>query len=59
MRKECRIEKGHVMPDHVHMMIAIPPKHAVPQVADCIKNKDDPLARICCGRKRYLVGLHF
>lgn len=28
-RKECRIEEGHLMPDHVHMMISIPPKHAV------------------------------
>jgi REP element-mobilizing transposase RayT len=27
------------MPDHVHMMIAIPPKHAVSQVAGFIKGK--------------------
>ena len=25
-QKESRIEEGHLMPDHVHMMIAIPPK---------------------------------
>src|SRR5215470_12549333 len=25
-RKECRIEEGHLMPDHVHMLISIPPK---------------------------------
>ena len=31
-QKESRIEEGHLMPDHVHMMIAIPPKHAVSQV---------------------------
>ena len=24
-QKESRIEEGHLMPDHVHMMIAIPP----------------------------------
>ena len=24
-RKECRIEEGHLMPDHVHMLISIPP----------------------------------
>jgi len=23
-RKECRIEEGHLMPDHVHMLISIP-----------------------------------
>ena len=26
-QKGSRIEEGHLMPDHVHMMIAIPPKH--------------------------------
>ena len=38
-RKESRIEEGHLMPDHVHMMIAIPPKHAVSQVIGYIKGK--------------------
>jgi putative transposase len=27
--KESCVEEGHLMPDHVHMMIAIPPKHPV------------------------------
>ena len=31
-QKESRIEEGHLMPDHVHMMLAIPPKYAVSQV---------------------------
>mgnify|MGYP003624038424 CR=1 FL=1 len=31
-QKESRIEEGHLMPDHVHMMISIPPKYAVSQV---------------------------
>ena len=31
-QKESRIEEGHRLPDHVHMMIAIPPKYAVSQV---------------------------
>jgi putative transposase len=29
VQKESRIEEGHPMPDHVHMIIAIPPKYAV------------------------------
>ena len=29
MQKESRVEEGHLMPDHVHMMISIPPKYAV------------------------------
>ena len=39
MQKESRIEGGHLMPDHVHMMIAIPPKYAVSQVIGFIKGK--------------------
>jgi hypothetical protein len=30
-QKQSRIEKGHLMSDHVHMMISIPPKYAVSQ----------------------------
>src|SRR6478672_3478983 len=32
MQKESRVEEGHLMPDHVHMMISIPPKYAVSTV---------------------------
>ena len=31
-RKECKIEEGHLMPDHVHMLISIPPKYSVAEV---------------------------
>jgi Transposase IS200 like len=31
-QKESRIEEGHLLTDHVQMMIAIPPKYAVSQV---------------------------
>jgi hypothetical protein len=31
--KECWIEEGHVIPDHVHMLILMPPKLAVSSVA--------------------------
>src|SRR4029077_2100098 len=39
MQKESRVEEGHLMPDHVHMMISIPPKYAVSQVISYIKGK--------------------
>ena len=29
LQKEARVEEGHLMPDHVHMLLAIPPKYAV------------------------------
>jgi len=38
-QKDCSIEEGHVMPDHVHMLINIPPKLAVSSVVDYIKGK--------------------
>ena len=38
-RKECRIEEGHLMPDHVHMLISIPPKYSVSEVIGFIKGK--------------------
>src|SRR6266436_9029336 len=37
--KECWIEEGHVMPDHVHMLINVPPKLAVSSVVGYIKGK--------------------
>jgi putative transposase len=36
-QKECQIVEGHLMPDHVHMCIAIPPKHPVASVIGFLK----------------------
>lgn len=59
-RKECRIEEGHIMVDHVHMMISIPPKYSVSQVVGYIKGKSAiHLARVYGERKRNFVGQHF
>jgi len=59
-QKESRIEAGHLLPDHVHMMIAIPPKYAVSQVIGYIKGKSAiHLARVYGERKRNFVGQHF
>ena len=38
-QKESRIEEGHLMKDHVHMLISIPPKYSVAQVVGYIKGK--------------------
>lgn len=59
-QKESRIEEGHLMPDHVHMLISIPPKHAVSQVIGFIKGKSAiHLARVYGERKQNFVGQHF
>ena len=59
-RKESEIHEGHVMPDHVHMMISIPPKYSVAQVIGYIKGKSAiQIARRYGNRKRNFVGQHF
>ena len=59
-QKESRIEEGHLMPDHVHMMISIPPKDAGSQVIGYIKGKSAiHMARVYGERKRNFTGQHF
>ena len=58
--KESRVEEGHLMQDHVHMLISIPPKYSVSQVVGYIKGKSAiHLARVYGERKRNFTGQHF
>ena len=38
-QRECKIEEGHLMGDHVHMCVSIPPKYAVSKIVGYIKGK--------------------
>lgn len=38
-QKECEIKEGKLMPDHVHMLISIPPKHAPSRIIGFLKGK--------------------
>ena len=59
-QKESQVEEGYLMPDHVHMMLRIPPKFAVSQVVGYIKGKSAiHLARVYGERKRNFVGQNF
>ena len=59
-QRESQVEEGHLMPDHVHMMLSIPPKYSVAQVIGYIKGKSAiHIAREFAGRKRNFVGQHF
>ena len=59
-QRESLIEEGHLMADHVHMMISIPPKYAVSQVVGFIKGKSAiHIARTYSGRPRNYVGQYF
>lgn len=59
-QKESRIIEGHLMSDHVHMLISIPPKYSVAQVIGYIKGKSAiHLARVYGEKQRNFVGQHF
>ena len=61
-QKGCRIETGigGIMPDHVHMVISIPPKYSVSSVIGYIKGKSViAIARDFEGCQRNFTGRHF
>ena len=59
-QRECTVEEGHLLPDHVHMLFSIPPKYAVAQVVGYVKGKSAiPIARTYLGRQQNFLGQHF
>ena len=59
-QKESEVLEGHLMGDHVHMLLSIPPKYAVSQVMGFMKGKSAiHIARVYGGRRRNFVGQHF
>jgi putative transposase len=59
-QRECQILEGHLCPDHVHMLIRIPPKYSVSQVVGYIKGKSAiRMARDFMGRYKSFKGYHF
>ena len=64
-QKESRVEEGHLLSDHVHMLISIPPKYAVAQVIGFMKGGSGSVPKHtrnpahCCPRlKLTLIGFH-
>ena len=57
-QKECQILEGQLMPDQVHMCIAIPPKHAVASVIGFIKGKSASSIARLPGKERNFAGEH-
>jgi putative transposase len=59
-QKESQIEEGHMVADHVHMLLSIPPKYAVAQVVGYLKGKSAiHIARTYLGKRQNYVGEHF
>ena len=59
-QKECVIEEGYLMPDHIHMLISIPPKHSVANVVGFMKGKSSIwVAQNISQKARNFVGHKF
>ena len=59
-QKESRILEGHLMPDHVHMCIAVPPKYALASVIGFLKGKSAiAIARQFSSKTKNFTGEHF
>ena len=55
-QKESQILEGHLLEDHVHMLISISPKYAVAQLVGYIKGKSAiHIARSYLGQKKNVV----
>jgi len=59
-QKGCEIIEGHLMSDHVHILISIPPKYRVSEIVGFIKGKSAiTIARTYFGRRKNFTGQHF
>ena len=59
-QRGSKILEGHLMSDHVHICISIPPKYSVANVVDYIKGKSAiSIARRFMGRNRNFAGENF
>lgn len=59
LQKGCRIEEGNLMPDHVHMLISIPPKYSVAHIVGFLKGKTAIYVANKYARRRKYKGYHF
>ena len=60
MQRESRIDEGHLMRDHGHMLVSIPPRYSVSQVVGYLKGKSAiHIARTFMGKPRNFTGESF
>ena len=58
-RKECKMLEGHLHPDHIYILMSIPPIYFIAQVIGLIKGKIViHIALMCLGWKKYITGMH-
>ncbi len=54
--KGVEIHEGHLMPDHVHMLVSIPPKYSVSSVMGYVKGKSALMIFEKHGNLKYKYG---
>ncbi len=59
-QRESEIDEGHLRPDHVHMLLTVPPKYSVSEVVGFIKGKSAIyVARNFMSHRKYYGGQNF
>jgi len=59
-QKESKVLEGHLQPDHIHMLISIPPKYSVAKVVGYMKGKSAiHVARTYLGQRKNYGGMSF
>jgi putative transposase len=59
-QKGCEIIEGHLMSDHVHILISIPPKYRVSEIVGFIKGKSAIMITwTYFGKRKNFTGRHF
>ena len=59
-QKQCHIIEGHLMSDHVHICMRIPPKYVVASIIGFMKGKSAiVIVRQFYGKERNFMGEHF
>ncbi|HEY5295331.1 MAG TPA: IS200/IS605 family transposase [Gaiellaceae bacterium] len=60
VQHEVELIEGHAMPDHVHLLLSIPPKYSVSNTVGFVKGKSAiQIHRQYLGRERNFTGFHF
>ena len=59
-QREVDLLEGHAMPDHVHLLVSIPPKYSVAHTVGFLKGKSAiRIHREYLGRQKNFTGFHF
>ena len=58
-QKDSKIVEGHLLPDHLHMLISIPPKYSVSSVVGFMKGKSAIAVAKMSGKQRNFNGENF